>query len=192
MSATVTDTVEHLMGRIALRDHRAFKLLFDQTAGRLLAVASRVLQDRAHAEDVVQEVFVKLWNQSVRRSPAQTCSLAWMCVVTRNMAIDHLRKKRPETPLQWVDADGEEHEHDVPDNEYPSPMEHLLAHEDGVRLGNCLGRLETEPRQAVLFAFYEGLSHMEIAQRMCKPLGTVKAWTRRSLLRLKGCMEAFA
>ena len=71
-------------------------------------------------------------------------------------------------------------------------MEQLLAHEHGARLVSCLKRLEPEPRQAVLFAFYEGLSHIEIAQRMRKPLGTVKAWTRRSLLRLKGCMEACA
>ena len=192
MSATAADTVEQLIARIALRDHRAFKVLFDQTAGRLLAVASRVLQDRTQAEDVVQDVFVKLWKQAALRMPAQACTLAWLCVVTRNTALDHLRKKRPETPLQWVDAQGDEHQHDVADDAQHSPMEQLLAHEHGARLGSCLKRLEPEPRQAVLFAFYEGLSHIEIAQRMRKPLGTVKAWTRRSLLRLKGCMEACA
>lgn len=188
---SAAETVEQLVARVALHDHHAFKVLFDQSAGRLLAVALRVLQDRSQAEDVVQDVFVKLWNQAVQRTPAQPCSLAWLCVVTRNMAIDHLRKKRPETPLQWVDANGDEHLHDIADEQH-SPMEQLLAHEDGARLGSCLGRLEPEPRQAVLFAFYEGLSHIQIAQRMRKPLGTVKAWTRRSLLRLKGCMEARA
>lgn len=185
------DSVEHLIGRISLRDHHAFKVLYEQAAGRLIAVALRVMQDRAQAEDVVQDVFVKLWNQAVLRTPGQPCSLAWLCVVTRNMAIDHFRKKRPETPLHWVDANGDEQLHDVADEQY-SPMEQLLAHEDGARLGACLGHLEPEPRQAVLFAFYEGLTHIEIAQRMCKPLGTIKAWTRRSLLRLKGCMEACA
>lgn len=188
---STADTVELLIGRIALRDHAAFKALFDQTAGRLLAVAARVLQDPAQAEDVVQDVFVKLWNQAVQRTPTQPCSLAWLCVVTRNMAIDHVRRKRPETPLQWVDAEGDEHMHDMADEQH-SPMEQLLAHEDAARLGSCLGRLEPEPRQAVLFAFYEGLSHIQIAERMRKPLGTVKAWTRRSLLRLKGCMEVCA
>lgn len=192
MSATAADTVEQLMARIALRDHCAFKLLFDKTAGQLLAVASRVLQDCTQAEDVVQDVFVKLWKKAEHQTPAQAFTLAWLCVVTRNTALDHLRKKRPETPLHWVDVDGEEQQHDVADDAQHSPMEQLLAHEDGARLGSCLGRLEPEPRQAVLFAFYEGLSHIAIAQRMRKPLGTVKAWTRRSLLRLKGCMEACA
>ena len=190
MNATA-DTVELLIGRIALRDHSAFKRLFDQTASRLLAVASRVLQDRMQAEDVVQDVFVKLWNQAVQRAPSQPCTLAWMCVVTRHMAIDHLRKRRPDAPLHWVDADGDEHQHDVADGQC-SPMDELMALEDDSRLRACLGSLEPQPRQAVFFAFYEGLTHMEIAQRMKKPLGTVKAWTRRSLMRLKGCMEACA
>jgi RNA polymerase sigma-70 factor (ECF subfamily) len=71
-------------------------------------------------------------------------------------------------------------------------MDILLEHQDGQRLGHCLGGLEPEPRQAVLLAFYEGLTHNEIAERMRRPLGTIKAWTRRSLLRLKGCLEAAA
>ena len=110
-------------------------------------------------------------------------------MVTRNRAIDAHRKKKPETSLHWQDEAGEEHFHDVPD-ESGSPMDHLLAHEDGWRLGRCLGGLEAEPRQAVQLAFFEGLTHPEIAERMRRPLGTIKAWTRRSLLRLKGCMEA--
>ena len=112
-------------------------------------------------------------------------------MVTRNRAIDAHRKKKPETSLHWQDEAGEEHFHDVPD-ESGSPMDHLLAHEDGWRLGRCLGGLEAEPRQAVQLAFFEGLTHPEIAERMRRPLGTIKAWTRRSLLRLKGCMEAAA
>ena len=170
-------------------DTAALKALYRQVAGRLLAVAFKVVQDRAQAEDVLQEVFVTIWNQSAQRAPGQSLTLAWLCVVTRNRAIDALRKKKPETPLHWHDDTGQEHFHDVPDAT-GSPLDNLLAHEDGWRLGQCLGALEGEPRQAVLLAFYEGLTHMEIAGRMCRPLGTIKAWTRRSLLRLKGCMEA--
>lgn len=185
------DDVERLLARIALRDADALKVLFHQTAGRLLAVAFRVMQDRALAEDVVQEVFVTVWNQSAQRTAGQSLTLAWLCVVTRNRAIDALRKKKPETPLHWHDNEGQEHVHDVADAT-GSPLDNLLKHEDGWRLGQCLGGLEGEPRQAVLLAFYEGLTHMEIAGRMRRPLGTIKAWTRRSLLRLKGCLEATA
>lgn len=71
-----------------------------------------------------------------------------------------------------------------------SPVEQLLVQESDVRLTHCIGALEQDPRRALLLSFYEGLTHAEIALRMQRPLGTVKAWTRRSLMRLKDCLEA--
>ena len=183
--------IETLLARIALRDPKAFRVLYELCAGQLLAVALRVLQHRAEAEEVVQEVFVKLWNQSVPGTPGQSRTLAWLCVITRNRAVDFLRQRRPETPLVWQDAEGNEQHHDV-SCEDGSPMDQLLAHEQDERLGTCMGGLAAEPRLALMLAFYEGLTHPQIAERMRKPLGTIKAWTRRSLLRLKGCLEAAA
>lgn len=180
--------VERLLSRISLRDVVAFKSLYALVSPRLMAVAYRVLQNRALAEDILQEVFITVWNESVPRPPSQPKTLAWLCVTTRNRAIDMIRKKRPETPLSWLDDNGDEHFHDVADDAH-SPLAELLAHEDGQRLGQCMERLESEPRQAVLLAFYDGLTHPQIATRMQRPLGTIKAWTRRSMQRLKDCME---
>ena len=185
------DEVSQLLARVALRDARAFESVYRLTASRLMAVAQRVTQDRAMAEDVLQEVFVSIWNRSLDAAPGQLRTLAWLCVVTRNRAIDLLRKRKPEEPLHWHDEDGEERTHDVK-SEGGTPLEHLLADADDKQLTHCMGTLEPEPKQALLLAFYDGLTHMEIAQRMARPLGTVKAWTRRSLMRLKGCMEAMA
>lgn len=180
--------VERLLSRIGLRDAVAFKSLYALVSPRLMAVAYRVLQNRALAEDVLQEVFIKVWNESMPRPPGQPKTWAWLCVTTRNRAIDVIRKKKPETPLSWLDDNGDEHFHDAADNAH-SPLANLLAHEDEQRLRQCMERLESEPRQAVLLAFYEGLTHPQIATRMQRPLGTIKAWTRRSMLRLKDCME---
>lgn len=185
------DEIQALLSRVALRDAVALESLYRKVAARLLAVASRVVQDRALAEDVLQEVFLTVWNQSAQRAPGQSLTLAWLCVVTRNRAIDMLRRKKPEQPLVWHDDNGEAQLHDIQDDT-GSPLDQLLAHEDGQRLGHCLGALEQEPRQAVMMAFFEGLTHPEIAERMRRPLGTVKAWTRRSLMRLKGCLELAA
>jgi len=185
------DEIQHLLARIAMRDAVALQALYRLVAGQLLAVALRVVQDRALAEDVLQEVFLSVWNQADRRPPGQSLTLAWLCVVTRNRAIDLLRRKKPEQPLHWHDSDGQVQTHDAPDDT-GSPLEQLLATEADQRLGHCMGALEQEPRQAVMLAFFDGLTHPEIAQRMHRPLGTVKAWTRRSLQRLKGCMEAMA
>lgn len=185
------EQVSQLVSRIALRDTSAFEALYRLVASRLMAVALRVVQDRAMAEDVLQEVFMTLWNQAIAAAPGHQLTLAWLSVVTRNRAIDALRKRKPEQSLHWQDEHGEEHSHDIQDDS-GSPMEQLLAHEDGVQLGRCMDALEPEPRRAVLLAYYEGLSHPDIAARMARPLGTIKAWTRRSLMRLKGCMEACA
>jgi RNA polymerase sigma-70 factor (ECF subfamily) len=185
------DEVAGLLARVALRDAQAFETLYRLIASRLMAVALRVTQDRAMAEDVLQEVFVSIWNRAGSAAPGQHRSRAWLCVVTRHRAIDLLRKRRPEEPLHWHGEDGEERMHDA-QAEDASPMHQLLADEGDAQLARCMGTLEPEPRQALMLAFHDGLTHNEIARRMARPLGTVKAWTRRSLMRLKGCMEALA
>jgi RNA polymerase sigma-70 factor (ECF subfamily) len=183
------DEVSELLARIGLRDAHAFETLYRRVAGRLMAVALRVMQDRAAAEDVLQEVFAAIWNRSDAAAPGQHRTLAWLCVVTRHRAIDLLRKRKPEEPLHWRGEQGEEHMHDVPADD-ASPIEQMLAREGDAQLAHCMGELELEPRRALLLSFYDGLTHAEIAERMARPLGTVKAWTRRSLMRLKVCMEA--
>jgi RNA polymerase sigma-70 factor (ECF subfamily) len=166
------DEVGPLLARIALRDAGAFEALYRLVSSRLLAVALRVTQDRAMAEDVLQEVYVKVWNQTAAVAPGQHLTLAWLCVVTRNRAIDLLRRRKPEQSLHWQDEHGEEQVHDTQD-ERGSPLDQLLAHEDGAQLGHCMDTLEPEPRRALLLAFYDGLTHAEIALRMQRPLGTV-------------------
>jgi RNA polymerase sigma-70 factor, ECF subfamily len=184
----IANKTAELLARIALRDQAAFRALHDLVGGRLLAIALRVTQDRALAEDVVQEVLVTLWKQSSARAAGQTLTLAWICVVTRHRAIDAVRKLQPTTPLSWQDEDGEEQQHDVAD-ETGSPLSQLLQVEgDGV-MQACLKALDEEPRQAVLLGYFEGLTHVEISARLQRPLGTVKAWIRRSLNSLKLCME---
>jgi RNA polymerase sigma-70 factor, ECF subfamily len=190
-SMDIVEQTAALLARVALRDQGALRLLYQLVGSRLLAVAMRITQDKALAEDTVQEVLVTVWHQTAVRAPGQSLSLAWLCVVTRHRAIDLMRKTRPTVPLTWQDSEGEEHQHEVPD-ETGSPLTQLLNHEDDHQLSRCLKALDDQPRQAMLLGFYEGLTHMEIAARMSKPLGTVKAWVRRSLMSLKVCMEAAA
>jgi RNA polymerase sigma-70 factor (ECF subfamily) len=179
--------LHHMLGRIALQDRAALRELYDAVAGRLLAVATRLLDDRTAAEDVVQDAFVTVWTRASQFPTLRTSPLAWLTSITRNRAIDMLRRRRPETPLQWTDAEGEERTHDVA-AEGGAPMDLLIAQQADERLAECLGRLEAEPRQALALAYYEALTHEQVAARLRRPLGTVKAWVRRSLLRLKDCL----
>jgi RNA polymerase sigma-70 factor (ECF subfamily) len=183
----IVEQTAALLARVSLRDQQALRTLFQLVGGRLLAVAMRVTNDRALAEDVVQEVLVTVWNQTALRGPGQSMSLAWLCVITRNRAIDLMRKQRPTVPLSWQDDEGEAQQHDVAD-ESGSPLSQMLDRENDSLLNRCLASLDELPKQAMLMGYYEGLTHMEIAERMGRPLGTVKAWVRRSLGSLKLCM----
>lgn len=182
--------VETLLARVAMGDRSAFKALYELTAGLLLATAHRVLQDRALAEDVVQDVFAGLWHKKTPDSSVPMArSIGWLCVITRNRAIDHARKRPSDVSLHGLTSDGEEYTHDAP-SDSPDVFEQLSIAQDSHCLQECLKQLAPEPRQAVLLSYLEGLTHMELAERMQRPLGTVKAWTRRSLLALRQCMLA--
>jgi len=180
-------TLERLLGRVALQDRAALHELYRAVAGRLLAVATRILGDRGSAEDVLQDTFVTVWTRAPQFPALRTSPLAWLTAIARHRAIDVVRKRRPESPLQWTDAEGQERSHDVADAS-GSPLEQLLSAQAEGRLGDCMAQIETEPRAAVTLAYFEGLTHDELARRLGRPLGTVKAWIRRSLLRLRDCL----
>lgn len=180
-------TLNALLGRIALQDRRALRQLYEATEGRLLAIVLRMLDDRAAAEDVVQETFVTVWTRAAQFPALRTSPLAWLTTIARHRAIDLMRRRRPETSMTWHDSQGDEHEHDVAD-ESGSPLDHLLERQAEGRLGACIDHLEADPRRAVLMAYYEGLTHEELADRLRRPLGTVKTWIRRSLSHLKDCL----
>jgi RNA polymerase sigma-70 factor (ECF subfamily) len=179
--------LQSLLARIAARDAAALRALYAAASGRLLAVAGRILDDRAAAEDVVQDVFMTVWTRAAQFPTLHASPLAWLTSMTRNRAIDLVRRRRPETTLVWQDAEGQEHQHDIADDS-GSPLDQLMAVQSEGRLGDCMAQLDDEPRAALRLAYYEGLTHDELSARIGRPLGTVKAWIRRSLLRLRACL----
>lgn len=181
-------TLQMLLSRVAMQDRAALRSLYDATAGRLLAVVQRLLDDRALAEDVIQDTFVAVWQRAAQFPALRTSPLAWLTTIARHRAIDLLRRRRPETPLAWTDAEGVEHQHDVAD-EADAPVDQLQARQQDQRLAHCMGELDAEPRRAVMLAYHEGLTHEQLAARLQRPLGTVKTWVRRSLQQLKTCLE---
>ncbi len=180
-------TLQALLGRVALQDRAALHELYKTTAGRLLAVSYRILNDRGAAEDVLQDTFITVWTRAAQFPALRTSPLAWLTSIARNRAIDVLRRRKPETPLTWQDDEGQEHQHDVADGS-GSPLDQLLTRQADGRLGHCLEQIEAEPRAALKLAYFDGLTHEQLAERIGRPLGTVKAWVRRSLLRLRDCM----
>lgn len=177
---TSTDLHAKALAGCAKGDRTALRALFEKEGGALLAVAQRIVRRRDVAEEVVQEAFVQIWRRAASYDPALGSGRGWIYAVVRNRALNHLRDDR-HLPV----ADDELQSYAEASADVGDAFERLST-ESALR--RCLARLEPKPRTSVLLAHVAGLSHGEIAERLGAPLGTVKAWIRRSLTALKECM----
>ena len=180
-----------LLARAAIGDREAFARLYDRTSPHLFAVVLRINRDRAQAEDVLQEVYVNVWRAAQSFDAAQSQPLTWLTSIARNRAIDSLRRKHAEPSVRPA-APTDDEEHDVYDDladTAPGPLALLGQASDARALSHCMAALSGPQRQSVALAFYDGLTHAEVAAQMRQPLGTVKSWVRRALQVLKSCLE---
>jgi RNA polymerase sigma-70 factor (ECF subfamily) len=170
--------MQKLLIRTAAADRGAFRELYDQTSSLLFGICLRLLRNRSAAEDVVQELYVRIWERAWQFDPEKGGAKTWLTVMARRMAIDELRKRRPPT----VSPDDVE----IDDPEIQNRME---ASADGQVLTRCLGGLEQGARQAIILAYRDGFSYEELSQRLAAPVGTIKSWVSRGLQRLRLCLE---
>jgi RNA polymerase sigma-70 factor (ECF subfamily) len=180
-----------LLARSGLGDRQAFAALYERTSAHLFAVVLRINRDRAQAEDVLQEVYVNVWRAAQSFDAAQSQPLTWLTSVARNRAIDSLRRKQtePQTQPAPINDDEDQDVYDDVADDAPTPLEMLSRASDARALAQCMDGLSAPQRQSVALAFYDGLSHAEVADQMRQPLGTVKSWVRRALLSLKACLD---
>jgi len=175
-----------LLGRTALADQAAFAELYRQTSSHLYAVALRMLRDKAAAEDALQEAFVSVWHHAGSYVAAKSRPQTWLTSIVRNRCLDLLRRRVPDT--MTLTRDDDDAEIDLPATG-PTPVELLLAGADAAMVRTCVDTLDGGQKQAIALAFFQGLSHSELAAQLQEPLGTVKSWIRRGLERLKSCLE---
>jgi len=171
-----------LLGACARRDRDAFARLYRATSPKLFGVALRILKREDWAEEVLQDAYVSIWNHAGGYAAGLSAPMTWMTSIVRNRCLDQLRKPRVEVS----DADGEIAEATASD--FEGPLALLERSAEARAIAACLKSLEPRQRQTIALAFFEGLSHSELAARMREPLGTVKTWVRRGLIRLKECL----
>jgi RNA polymerase sigma-70 factor (ECF subfamily) len=176
-----TQHISKLIVRVAMRDRTAFDALYRLTSAKLFGVCLRVLADRGEAEDALQEVYVKIWTKADRFAVSDLSPISWLVAVARNHAIDRLRQRR--RPAAELDVAVQ-----VADPS-PSPEARVVTASEGGRIDVCLDELERDRAEAVRGAYLRGESYAELAQRHAVPLNTMRTWLRRSLIKLRECLQ---
>ena len=176
LKASVSDI--SLISAVRSGDERAMAALYDRYSGVVYSVALRVLADTSAAEDILQEVFIQLWRSPAAFDSSRGNLGAWLAVIARNRAIDNLRKRRSETDIEEVVVSIE--------RDLAGDAERNRAME---KVRRALGAMPPAQRSALEMAYFEGLTHTEIASKTGEPLGTVKTRIRTGLLALR---KAFA
>lgn len=169
--------VDALVFRIQQKESVAIQVLYEQTASRVYGIIQRILKVESETEDALQEVYIKVWQQSSQYSGTGT-AWGWICVMARHVALDRLRKIQ-RTKIETTDEPIEVADH----------IDIIKQHTDRHWLGKCLVALKPETTEAILLSYVEGYSHSEISDKLSKPIGTVKAWIRRGLEELKQCLN---
>ena len=185
----MTPGVEELAALLSAsgrRDRQAFERLYRATSPKLFGVALRILRREDWAEEVLQDCYVSVWNHARDYNAGLASPMTWMTSIVRNRCLDWLRKPR----LEVIDEEGTLIA--ATESADPGPLADLERSAEGAALARCLDKLEARQRQAITLAFVNGLSHSELAHHMREPLGTVKTWIRRGLLRLKDCLGTAA
>ncbi|MET0731575.1 MAG: sigma-70 family RNA polymerase sigma factor [Casimicrobiaceae bacterium] len=176
-----------LVARVALADQAAFAELYRQTSSHLYSVALRIVREPAAAEEILQEAYVSVWHHAGTYVAAKSQPLTWLTSIVRNRCLDQLRRREVDTVTLTPETD-DEPAFDPP-SEGPTPVELLLQGAEAQAVRDCVDALDAGPKQAIALAFFQGLSHAELAAQMREPLGTVKSWVRRGLDRLKRCLD---
>jgi RNA polymerase sigma-70 factor (ECF subfamily) len=180
------DDREQLRNRLlgtAAGDRRAFEDLYLRTSSKLFGICLRILHERHEAEEVLQDVYLTIWRKASQYDAVRASPITWLAMIARNKAIDRLRANRVERASVPIDLAAE------PVDEGVAAASLAEAASEGRRLHDCLDELTGEQGRVIRVAFFEGCTYEEIAQRSDTPLGTIKSWIRRGLLKLKECLQ---
>ncbi|WP_416194644.1 MULTISPECIES: sigma-70 family RNA polymerase sigma factor [unclassified Pseudomonas] len=182
ISSDDADELRQLLAECTLGNRQAFENLYRRVSKRLFAVALRCMNRSDLAEEVLQESFVRIWHNASRYDGNLSAPMTWMISITRNQAIDQLRKHR-EVPLTEEQAD-------ILFDDSPSAHEQLDSQREAQALQHCLDMLEGMQRTSIVTAYFQGVSYADLAMQSAAPLGSVKSWIRRGMERLRRCLES--
>jgi RNA polymerase sigma-70 factor (ECF subfamily) len=179
---------EELVAQLSRQDVKAFEALYDRYGNIVYSVSLRILGDVQAAEDVVQEVFLRVWRKPDHYDTARGRFLTWLLSVARNRAIDEHRSRgrrlRYEVGSAPLDGEG------FPSGDADDPALAALLSDEGAAVREALNGLPLEQRRAIGLAYYGGLTQQEIARALGEPLGTVKTRIRLGMQKMRLALAA--
>ena len=161
-------------------DKAAFELLYKATSLKLYGIVVRILGRRDVADEILQEVYVRVWQRAGDFDPATGSPITWLAAIARNLALDEVRRKTARSLDEFPEI------LELPSDDDPAAT--LEHNEELLRLYRCLEGLGAERRELVHLAYHYGMTREEIANRFGRPVATVKTWLRRSLAQLRDCL----
>ena len=176
------EELPRLLEAVARGDRQAFRAVYERTSAKLFGIILRIVRDRALAEEVLQDVFMRIWQNASGYSPDVARPMTWLISIARYRAIDVARTKREVLP--GPTEDGEAWMSFVPD---PRNSEAQIVNRDA--LYRCLSQLEETHRHCIVLAYCEGYSREELAARFERPVNTIKTWLHRGLAALRTCLD---
>ncbi len=183
-NSEIHDKVESYLRGCAQGRQQDLKKLYDLTSANLFAISLRILNDRGLAEDCLQQVFIKIWNHAGSYDSSKARGRTWLNTITRNQSLDLLRRNKhrdkqdTDEALEHVEDQG-------------ASQEQQISHwQDSQKLHRCLKEIPEQQRLCLELAYFEGLTHQSLSERIDTSLGTVKTWIRRGLARLQTCMNS--
>jgi len=171
-----------LIAAVASGDQAAMARLYDRFAPLVNALCLRMLRDRHAAEELFEDIFVELWRRSGQYDKARGSVATWIATITRSRGIDRIRARQRAGAVAMTD-EAEQVAGDA------DPAEQVLAADERRRVNESLQALTPDQRRAIELAYFEGLSHSEIATRLARPLGTIKTHIRQGLIQLREVMR---
>jgi RNA polymerase sigma-70 factor (ECF subfamily) len=178
-----------LLARTAAGDTHAFRDFYDRTSAKLFAIILRILPERAEAEDVLQEVYMTIWRKAAHFDASRASPITWTATIARNRAIDRLRA-RAVRPATTSDAVGEASLANTLADEAPTADALIETAEAATTVEAALAQLDPRHAAAIRSCYLEGLTYEALAAREHIPVGTLKSWVRRGLLRMRAALEA--
>ena len=166
-----------LLAATAEGDKNAFSRLYRLTSPKLYAIALRILKTESQAQECLQEAYLSVWRQAATYQQGKAAPMTWLVTIVRNRALDLLRRQRHELRREDIELDM---------LNAPVPEDTV----DSLAVEKCLRLLRSDQRECLQLAYFEGLTHPELADRLSHPIGTIKTWIRRGLEQLRQCLEA--